>query len=141
VGTEEALMGFNASMKGENEALASQYIDWLLQPRELRTTQREFALAIGVSEQTLRNWRKEPAFQRELTAKARGYVKAYALPDIIDALHDTAISKGPQQVAAAKLLMDFMEKGGVTPTTDLSKLSTEEIRELLAAALGKLGSE
>ena len=136
-------MGFGASMKGENGELSTQYIDWLLQPRDLRepATQKALAELLGVTEQTLRNWRKEPVFQRTMTERARGHVKAHALPDIIDALHDTAMNKGPQQVAAAKLLIDFMEKGGVTPASDLSKLTSEQLREFAQAALEKLRSD
>lgn len=138
-----ALVGFGASMKGENEDLSVAYIDWLLMPRELRNppTQRELAVQLGVTEQTLRNWRKEPVFQRTMTERARGHVKAHALPDIIDALHDTAMNKGPQQVAAAKLLIDFMEKGGVTPSADLSKMTADQLREFAQAALAKLAAE
>lgn len=136
-------MGFSASMKGENEDLSVRYIDWLLTPAKLREPafQHQLAAELGVTEQTLRNWRKEPVFQRTMTERARGYVKAHALPDILEALGRTAVGSSPQQVAAAKLLIDFMEKGGVTPSADLSKMTADQLREFAQAALAKLASE
>ena len=133
-------MGFNASQKGDNADKSSILIDWLLTPKELREPKTLEALAelLGVTSATLRNWRKEPVFQREMTDRARGQARVEMLPEIIDALFATATSKSPQQPAAAKLLLDFMEKVQPAKAIDVSALSPEELHELAMAALSQV---
>lgn len=128
------------SQKGENADKSSILIDWLLTPKELRNppTLEKLATELGVTSATLRNWRKEPVFQREMTDRQRGVVRVDMLPAVIEALYRTAISGTPQQPAAAKLLLDFMEKVQPAKSIDVSALTPEELHELAMAALGQI---
>lgn len=131
------------SMKGDNADKSSIVIDWMLTPKNLREPKTIEALAkqLGVISATIRNWRKEPAFQREMTDRMRGLVRVDKLEHIIEALYQTAISPVPQQPAAAKLLLDFMEKAQPAKTIDVSALSPEELHELAIAALNQVAGD
>lgn len=130
-------------MKESKRQLADAYADWLLTPREMREppTQRQFAELYEISEQSLRNYRKEPVFQRRMQDKARGLVRSESLPDIIGTLYRQATdAENPRSVAAAKLLLDFAEKAaGDTPAIDPSELTDEELVNVALAMLHKAG--
>lgn len=132
---------FNAHQKGDNPEKSERLIDWLLTPRELRqpNTLRALATELGVSEDTLRNWRKSPSFARSMQERARQLVKTESLPDIIDSLQTQATDpSNPRSVQAAKLLIDFMQSNTPGGKLDLSELSDDDVKRLAQAALEKL---
>ena len=124
---------FPQSHKEGKTDMASAYQDWLLTPRELRepSFQHEFAKLWNVSEETLRNRRREPRFQRDMASKARGLVRSEKLPDLIQALYLQATDvDNPRSVAAAKLLLDFAATAaGEKPPVDLSEVPEDELVE------------
>jgi hypothetical protein len=75
--------------KRENMA---DYLEWLLTPAAERqpATKTALAEAMGVSLQTLRNYTKEPVFQRELAERARAIARVDRVPQIMENLYRLA---------------------------------------------------
>lgn len=132
-------------MKESKRQLADAYADWLLTPREMREppTQRQFAELYEISEQSLRNYRKEPVFQRRLQDKLRGVVRSIHLPDIVDSLVRQATDpENTRSVAASKLLIEMAEKASSdAPSVDVGEMNDQDLFNLALTILDKLGVE
>ena len=66
-------------------------IEWLALPRRSRepSTQEELAAEIGVTAQTISQWKRLPGFQQAVLQRARRAL-GYRLPDILGKLGDLA---------------------------------------------------
>lgn len=133
---------FPQTHKSKNREQAIIYRDWLLTPKELRTprTQRELAEQLGVSDDTLRNWRKEPQFQRDMQRAAREAIRVEKLTDVIDTLYKQATDQdNPRSVAASKLLLDFAQDAAGEPAPiDFSEMSDDQVAQLATAVLKQM---
>ncbi len=82
---------------------------WFGTPRSLREqkTQKEFAIMVGVSEDTLTDWKRRPQFA-PLVFRAVQEWMAERVPDVIEGLYDKACAKG-----SAKEVEMFLRLAGM----------------------------
>jgi hypothetical protein len=120
-----------------------KFIEWLLMPKEARTarTQKDLAGVLGVGEQTLTKWKKDPEFIQAWEAR---YYEGIGDPgkkaEIMATLLETATDReDPKHVQAAKAYMEI--EGSLRPTQQvemtvrpLSELSDTELAKLAAMA-------
>ena len=90
-GQEDASWKTGSDAKRER---IEQYIEWLLTPKDLRepSSKQKFSDELGVHVNTLRNYDKDPAFQRQLMKDARTVSRVNRLPDLLESLY--RISQG-----------------------------------------------
>jgi len=81
-------------------------IQWLANPEDTRT-QSEIAKTVGISAQTIINWKKDREFVEMVYAKAVD-IAGYKLPEIIHAQVQKAIKK--QNTNAARFVMEICGK-------------------------------
>lgn len=119
------------------------FIEWLLTPSDSRSpnSRAKLAEAMGVVPQTLRNYQKDPWFQRELMRQGRESARVEKLPEILENLYQQAIDPlNPRSVQAAKVFIDHVEK--VVPSeadsADIESMSEEELGKLVVALVEKL---
>jgi len=72
-----------------------RFIEWIATPQYLREPkfQKDLAELIGVSEDTLTDWKRHPQFPLLLQSKISAWIKE-RVPDVIGALYETASAKG-----------------------------------------------
>ena len=72
-----------------------QFAQWFATPKVGREykTQKAFAEAVGVCEDSLTDWKRHPQFW-PLVQKMIGEQMKENVPDIIESLYDNAVSKG-----------------------------------------------
>lgn len=72
-----------------------KFIDWMATPKHLREPeyQKDFAVQIGVSEDTLTDWKKHPQFFQLMQSRISNWIKE-RVPDVIGALYENASVKG-----------------------------------------------
>jgi hypothetical protein len=72
-----------------------RFVEWMATPRHLRKPehQKVFAKIIGVSEDTLTDWKKNPQFFPLVQSRISGWIKE-RIPDVIGALYENASGKG-----------------------------------------------
>lgn len=127
----------------EKKARMERFIDWCLTPPALRNPSSKAKLAeeLGVSEQTLRNYQREPEFQRQVSERARMLVRVDRLVAVLESLYEQAANPdNPRSVAAARLLLDFAEKAteGESKTVDVKSLTDEELVEVALQMLHRV---
>jgi hypothetical protein len=118
-----------------------RFIEWVLTPVASRIPDSKAGLAkeMGVSEQTLRNYQRDPVFQAQVKDRARALARVDRLPAILDALFETATGGTPQSVAAARTLLEFMDKPSqVDGKADVSEMSTDELVKVALELLHKV---
>jgi hypothetical protein len=83
-------------------ATQQQYIDWLAASKYERkpATEQLLAQELGVSDRTLRRWKKTPEFRRAITKRAREFL-GDDLPEIFGALRREAIKGSYQHIKLA----------------------------------------
>jgi hypothetical protein len=124
-----------------NDHRVRRFIEWLCTVRDERDprTQTELATELGVSSQTLGNWKANPDF---LAAWEYHYRKTSGSPEkqqaVLEALWSTAVDRtDPRQVPAARAFLEATDaikpkKVDVTVTKATKDLSEEELNALLA---------
>jgi len=80
-------------------------VDWLSRPKTERSSQKELAEKIGVSQPTIWHWKKEQPVIDAVYKKKRQLIKADDLPEILDALIAKAKEGNVQQ---AKLIFEWL---------------------------------
>ncbi len=90
-----------------------KFTEWYSTPRDLREikTQKEFAISVGVCEDTLTDWKYHPKFAFLVQSNISGWVKD-RIPEVINSLYEQATGEG--KVGHIKM---FLQLGGV----DLNK--------------------
>ncbi len=88
-----------------------QFTQWFATPRQFREpkTQKDFAKLVGVSEDTLTDWKRHPNFW-PLAQEAMGTWIQEQVPDAIGALHQKILIKK----ASAKEIEIFLRLAGVS---------------------------
>jgi hypothetical protein len=120
---------------GPKRERMATYVNWLLTPPSERDPKTKTALAesLGVSLQTLANYSKEAWVQREIGDKARRVARVDKLPAVLENLYAIAAgdaeSKPSEQVSAAKVLMDWLEKTSTVreATLDVNEMTDEAL--------------
>ena len=112
------------------------YLEWLLTPEAERVPRTKVAVAesLGVSTETLRNYQRDPWFQREYALRGRALLRVERAGTILDSLYDQAKDpENPRSVQAAKVLLDWMSKTLDAPVTegDIAELSDEQLENAL----------
>ena len=87
-----------------------RFVNWKATPRQLREfeTQKEFAKAIGVSEDTLTDWKKHPQFDALVRQNINGWL-VDRIPDVIGGLYEKAVAKRNAKDVEAFLRLAGME--------------------------------
>ncbi|MFH1990242.1 MAG: hypothetical protein ABIJ19_00025 [Patescibacteria group bacterium] len=72
-----------------------KFIDWMATPKYLREPeyQKDFAVQIEVSEDTLTDWKKHPQFFQLMQLRISNWIKE-RVPDVIGALYENASTAG-----------------------------------------------
>lgn len=124
----------------------ARFVEWLLTPAELRNppSKAKLAVELGVSEQTLRNYQKDPWFQRKLMADSRELARVEKLPDILETLYQQAVDpQNPRSVQAAKVFIEHVER--VVPEDeapiDVTSLSNEDLANLAVQLLQRISEQ
>lgn len=138
-----------------------EYLEWLLTPKDYREppSKAKLAESLGITQQTLRNYDKDPHFQRRLMEDARTAAKVHKLPDLLEALYRIAQGENADgkrktnrfgeevfpspgaSVSAAKVLIDHAT--ALAPTSDVEavdvkSMDQEQLANLAIALLNKL---
>lgn len=89
-----------------------QFAQWFATPRQLREqkTQKEFALVIGLSEDTLTDWKRNACFWPMVQQFLSDWVKE-RVPDVVNSLYLTASNEGKAPEATAFLRLAGMSIG------------------------------
>ncbi len=124
------------------EGRMARYIEWLLTPKALREPNSKAKLAdeLGVHPQTLRNYQKDPLFQRRLLEEGREIARVDQVPDILENLYNIARDPNHRQtVSAARTFLDHVERmvppSGSTP--DVKSMTSEELTEMAVRLLNE----
>ena len=129
----------------EKRANVERFIEWTLTPEALRDppSKQKLADAMGVHINTLRNYQREPAFQRQVTERARAIARVDRLPAILDSLFVQASDPtSGRSVSAARLLLDFMMTAeDKQPTIDPKKMDQSELVKTALELLHKAQGE
>lgn len=120
-------------------------IEYLSQPRKAGKSDVEIAAECGVTDRTLRNWKKDPLFERELKRQiVRNTIDR--LPDIFESVPDIIIRDG--NAAMFKTLLqthDMLTDRVEVQTNDNGKgVDIDEMRarlERLKRSAGTSGNE
>jgi transposase-like protein len=113
------------------------YIEWLALPTKARPqdvrSQVKAAEYLGVSEQTLRNWKRDPRVQTRVGSLRTSRLRIEDLPNILDTLVAQATDpQNPRSVAAAKLLIEESNRiVEESQQANLSEMSNRELKELV----------
>jgi hypothetical protein len=127
----------------KDEKITHDFQKYLATPKDNRrevwgfNTQKAFASAYGVTEQTLMNWKRDPEFMDGVEIVRRRQLDE-ALSDIYQTLIRRAIEGDFQFVQLAlKVSGRFNEKKDITitdkTTEDLSTLSDNDLSEMMAS--------
>lgn len=113
-----------------------QYIEWLAIPPNRRepASQEKMAKALGVTSDTLRNWKRDPRIISKVKGRIQGVIALNDLASIVETLKEQAFdASNPRSVQAAKVLIEMMEKGESRQAdVPLTEMSNEELRKLAA---------
>lgn len=113
----------------------AEYIEWLSVPAAERVppSQAKMAKHLGVSEFTLRQWKRDNRVVGKVLKKHVGNVGVDLYPDVIEALRVQALDpSNPRSVTAARaLLAELNTQTEVDPlVVDVDGLSDTELRDL-----------
>lgn len=72
-----------------------RFIEWISTPRHLREPkfQKDFAELVGVSEDTLTDWKRHPQFSLLFQSRISMWIKE-RIPDVVGALYENASGAG-----------------------------------------------
>jgi Helix-turn-helix of insertion element transposase len=88
-----------------------RFAQWCGTPRRLRqpSTQKELAEEIGVSQDTLTDWKTHPAFWPLVTETVVNWMRE-KVPDVIGGLYEKAVNKGSAKEVEFCLRLAGMDK-------------------------------
>lgn len=133
---------FGVVSQGDQTANREFFVGWLALPPNRREprTQEALAEALGVSSQTLRNWKRDPRIVGKVKGKIQGVLAVNDLSQIVESLKEQAFdSSNPRSVQASKVLIELMERGEQKQAeVPLSDKSNDELKELVAGLYDEL---
>lgn len=132
--------GSNGSGTPVPPELQSKFLDWLLADPDDKEfpSQRAWCEAHGITQRTVRTWKKDDRFKREWERRAaEKNVSPERMQDILDTLYRVAVNDG--DVAAAKLYLDqanrLLPPKTVVQEEEFSGLSDEDLVSAIAEEL------
>ena len=129
-------MGAGGDPRGPLTVERDQYVEWLSLPPNRRepASQAKMAEALGVTEQTLRNWKRDPRITAKVKGKIQSVIALNDLSQIVDTLKEQAFDPdNPRSVQASKVLIELMREGEATSVdVPLSDKTNDELKELVA---------
>jgi len=111
-------------------------VEWWSTPKSGRvpSSQAKLAKELGVSEQTLRNWKRDPRIASRVSGKVLTVLSVEDLPDIVDTMR--IIATDPEHrscIAAGRELLSLMEKAtGMAAPVPMAEMSDGELKQLAA---------
>ncbi len=115
----------------------ARFVDWLCLPEKERepASMAKMADALGVSGQTLRNWKRDPIVISQVKNRLQSVISIQYLPGIVESLRVQAMDPDhPRSVQASKLLIEMMEKAESSQVEiPLAEKSNEELKVMAAA--------
>ncbi len=128
--------GIRAGAEPDMYAMRLLFVDWLSVPPTLRKPklQKEMADLLGVTDQTLYNWKRDPRILSEVKAKIRSVLAVDDLSTIIDTLKEQAFdANNNRSVQAAKVLIEMINNVEVdVASVPLSDMSNDELKKMAA---------
>lgn len=128
---------------GHNIKVAERraFVEWISSPPELRDpkTLKAWCAQNNINPTTAQRWRRDTRVYEEAADRLGRHIDLEVIPGVIGNMADLAANrKSGTAVAAAKVLIDYL-KWHVARTqddvTDVSKLSDDQLRELMLEAL------
>jgi hypothetical protein len=124
----------NLGGKEDLSAAREFYVEWLALPPNRRepASQAKVAVELGVTEQTLRNWKRDPRIIEKVRGKINSVLALNDLSQIVDSLKEQAFDPdNPRSVQAAKVLIGLMETSEQRQIeVPLSEMSMNDLRQL-----------
>ena len=120
------------------------YIEWAATPKSMRgelQSQEKLAKHLGVSGQTIRNWKRDPRVQTRVDRIQSARIRIDQYPDIVDSLYVQATDpQNTRSVQASKLLLEVMWRSvdEASTASDLSLMSVKELKQLAAGLYDEL---
>lgn len=137
-----ATSGWNwkTGSKDKRERMAA-YVDWLCATPEERgavDSKAKLAKSLDVTDQTLRNYTRDPWFIQEIQKRQRANARVDRLPAVLDTLFAIASDQNHRSaVQAARVYLDWVER--VTEEKiekiDVEALSSDELIKLALSVL------
>lgn len=125
----------------ERKLIKQEYLAWLSDPNR-QGSQGQWARDHGVDEKSLRTWRKEPEFQKQLDERlAELNIDSLRIQQVIDALHAEAAAGNTR---AAQLYLDYVKLlmpqrfRPIEDLSDPSAMSDDDLAAALEAAAADL---
>ncbi len=110
-----------------------KFIEWIALPRTLRKpkTQKDFAMSIGVNQDTLSDWKKLPNFWKEVNLYHRLYFRSHTA-DVLNGLLQMAKTG---RAAEVKLFLEYFEGycGKELIITESTSLAPEQAERIANA--------
>ncbi len=112
------------------------FVEWLSMPPSERkpSTQKDLAGELGVTAQTLLNWKRDPRIVAKVRTKIHSVLALNDLSGIVESMKTIALNpEHRSSVSAAKLLIDLMARADDTLIeVPLADMSLSDLRGMVA---------
>jgi len=115
------------------------FIQWAATPAALRDkdlkSQAKVAVHLGVTEQTIRNWKRDPRIASRIQAVSVGQLRIERYGSLLEAAYGQAMDpENPRSIQATKVLLEEMNRHSVDDVahSDVAEMSITELKQLAA---------
>jgi superfamily II DNA or RNA helicase len=113
------------------------YIQWAALPRGLRPddlkSQAKVAVYLGVTEDTIRNWKRDPRVAARVQQVGLGAFRVERYAELLEVAYQQAVDpENPRSIQATKILLEEMKRFTDSHETPaLSEMSDAELKEMV----------